>query len=97
MTSGGASTPSGLFYCPSDQKVYVNTTFFEDLKSKFGQDGGDFTVAHIVTHEIHYHVQTISEHFCKRWIDEKEANKLSVVLRITNRYYIGIWIHLNEV
>ena len=99
---GGASSASGPFYCPGDQKVYIDMTFFEELKSKFGAEGGDFAVAYVVAHEIGHHVQTLLGTSAKvremqEGMSEKEANKLSVALELQADFYAGLWTHYNEV
>ena len=99
---GGASSASGPFYCPGDQKVYMDMTFFEELKSKFGAEGGDFAVAYVVAHEIGHHVQTLLGTSAKvremqEGMSEKEANKLSVALELQADFYAGLWKHYNEV
>lgn len=99
---GGASSASGPFYCPGDQKVYMDMTFFEELKSKFGAEGGDFAVAYVVAHEIGHHVQTLLGTSAKvremqEGMSEKEANKLSVALELQADFYAGLWTHYNEV
>lgn len=98
---GGASSASGPFYCPEDQKVYIDMSFFEELKSKFGAEGGDFAVAYVVAHEIGHHVQTLLGTSAKvskmqDGMNEKDANKLSVALELQADFYAGLWIHYNE-
>jgi uncharacterized protein len=98
---GGANSASGPFYCPEDQKVYIDMTFFEELKSKFGAEGGDFAVAYVVAHEIGHHVQTLLGTTAKviemqEGMSKKEANKLSVALELQADFYAGLWTHYNE-
>lgn len=56
---GGATSAVGPFYCPGDQKVYLDTQFFDDMKTKLG-GGGDFAQAYVIAHEVGHHIQTIT-------------------------------------
>jgi len=98
---GGASSASGPFYCPSDQKVYMDLAFFDELQSRFGTKGGDFAIAYVIAHEIGHHVQTLVGTSSKvRQLQanatEKEANYLSVALELQADFYAGVWTHYNE-
>ncbi len=98
---GGASSASGPFYCPGDKKVYMDLAFFEELKSRFGAQGGDFAIAYVIAHEIGHHVQTLLGTSAKmrqdqQGLSEREANKLSVALELQADFYAGLWTHYNE-
>lgn len=56
---GGATSASGPFYCPGDQKIYLDTQFFDEMKNKLG-GGGDFAQAYVIAHEVGHHIQTIT-------------------------------------
>ena len=98
---GNASSASGPFYCPADQKVYMDLVFFEELKTRFGAQGGDFAIAYVAAHEIGHHVQTLVGTSQKvRELQERgnqvQANKLSVALELQADFYAGVWAHYNK-
>ncbi|NBL63925.1 metalloprotease [Flavobacterium sp. NST-5] len=98
---GGATSASGPFYCPADQKVYMDMTFFGELKNKLGAKGGDFAVAYVVAHEIGHHVQTLlgtsgKVRQAQQNLSQAEANKLSVALELQADFYAGVWTHYNQ-
>lgn len=98
---GGASSASGPFYCPGDKVIYMDMTFFEELRTKFGAEGGDFAVAYVLAHEFGHHIQTILGTSSKmrqlqQGKSEAEANKLSVALELQADFYAGLWTHYNE-
>lgn len=98
---GNATSASGPFYCPADQKVYMDLTFFEELKTKFGAQGGDFATAYVIAHEIGHHVQTLLGTSAKmrqmqQGKSQAEANKLSVALELQADFYAGVWTHYNQ-
>ena len=98
---GGASSASGPFYCPGDHKVYMDLAFFEELKTRFGAEGGDFAIAYVIAHEVGHHVQTLLGTSAKvrekqQGLSERDANKLSVALELQADFYAGLWAHYNE-
>jgi len=98
---GGATSASGPFYCPADQKIYMDLAFFEELKSKFGAKGGDFAIAYVIAHEVGHHIQTLLGTSAKMRRDQEglsqaRANKLSVALELQADFYAGVWTHYNQ-
>ncbi|GGD86718.1 KPN_02809 family neutral zinc metallopeptidase [Planktosalinus lacus] len=98
---GGASSALGPFYCPADQKIYMDLTFFKELKTRFGAQGGDFAIAYVTAHEIGHHVQTLigtSQKVRQLQLNtsEKEANQLSVALELQADFYAGLFAHYNK-
>ena len=98
---GTASSAVGPFYCPADQKVYMDLAFFDELKSKYGGKGGDFAVAYVLAHEVGHHVQTLLGTSSKvrqmqQGMSQVEANKLSVALELQADFYAGVWTHYNQ-
>lgn len=98
---GNATSDSGPFYCPGDQKVYMDLTFFEELKTRFGAQGGDFATAYVIAHEIGHHVQSLLGTSTKmremqQGKSKAEANKLSVALELQADFYAGLWTHYNQ-
>jgi predicted metalloprotease len=94
---GFAQAAVGPFYCPGDHKVYIDLSFYDDLKNRFGSPG-DFAQAYVITHEIGHHVQTllgISERnmAARSRGSEAEANALSVRQELQADCYAGIWAH----
>jgi len=92
---GYASAAVGPFYCPGDQKVYLDLDFFSELDKQYGAPG-DFAQAYVITHEIGHHVQTLlgtSQYVSRksRQVSETEANKLSVALELQADCYAGVW------
>jgi hypothetical protein len=87
----------GPFYCPADQKVYIDLSFYQDLKNRHGAPG-DFAQAYVIAHEIGHHVQTllgISEkvHSARRRVSQVEGNRLSVMQELQADCFAGVWAH----
>lgn len=94
---GYAQAAMGPFYCPLDQKVYIDLSFYRDLKERF-QAPGDFAQAYVIAHEVGHHVQSllgISEkvHAMQQQAGKTEANQLSVRLELQADCLAGIWAH----
>jgi predicted metalloprotease len=94
---GFASAASGPFYCPEDEKVYIDLGFCDQLKTKFGAYG-DFAVAYVIAHEIGHHVQNqlgILEKVDKQRSksSEKKSNQLTVRLELQADFLSGMWAH----
>lgn len=87
----------GPFYCPSDQKLYIDLSFYEDLKNRY-QAPGDFAQAYVIAHEVGHHVQNlmgISQQVrsLQRQTDQVEANQLSVRQELQADCFAGVWAH----
>jgi uncharacterized protein len=98
---GSATASSGPFYCPGDQKVYMDLRFFEELKTRFGAKGGDFAIAYVIAHEVGHHIQTVLGTSAKvrqlqQGKSEAEANKFSVALELQADFYAGVWAKQNS-
>jgi predicted metalloprotease len=95
---GGATSASGPFYCPGDQKVYLDTQFFDEMKNKLG-GGGDFAQAYVIAHEVGHHIQTITGTSDKvNQVRAKGGNVegdggLLVRQELQADCYAGLWAH----
>lgn len=98
---GGATSASGPFYCPGDQKIYMDLDFFDELQTRFGAQGGDYAIAYVIAHEVGHHVQTLlgtsgKVRQLQQNMSKTEANKLSVSLELQADFYAGLWTHYNS-
>jgi hypothetical protein len=94
---GMASTAVGPFYCPMDQKVYIDLSFYNDLKNRFGAPG-DFAQAYVIAHEVGHHVQNLlgiaeKVQSLRSRASETEANKLSVMMELQADCLAGVWAY----
>jgi hypothetical protein len=92
---GMGQSAMGPFYCPSDEKVYIDLSFYEDLRSRF-QAPGDFAQAYVIAHEVGHHVQKLlgvsdRVHQLAQRSSEAEANALSVRMELQADCYAGLW------
>jgi uncharacterized protein len=96
---GYAESAMGPFYCPADEKVYIDLGFYQELRSRFGAPG-DFAQAYVIAHEIGHHVQNVlglSDRI--REMQQRRpdaANKLSVLLELQADCFAGVWAHSTE-
>ncbi|MEO6347431.1 MAG: neutral zinc metallopeptidase [Aquaticitalea sp.] len=98
---GNASAASGPFYCPSDHKLYMDLSFFNELKSRFGAKGGDFAIAYVTAHEVGHHIQVLlgtsqKVRQLQEQTNEAGANRLSVAQELQADFYAGVWAHYNQ-
>ena len=94
---GMAGSATGPFYCPSDHKVYLDLSFFEDLRMRFGASG-DFAQAYVIAHEVGHHVQTLlgiskKVHELQSRVGPAERNKLSVRMELQADCFAGVWAY----
>jgi uncharacterized protein len=94
---GQASSQSGPFYCPADQKVYIDLSFYQELQDRFNAPG-DFAMAYVIAHEVGHHIQTVNGTSAKlararSSMSETEYNRLSVKNELQADFLAGVWAH----
>ena len=97
---GGASAATGPFYCPADEKIYIDLSFYHQMKMQL-QAPGDFAMAYVVAHEVGHHVQNLlgtsdRMHQMRQRLSESEYNKMSVRLELQADFFAGLWAHHAE-
>lgn len=98
---GYAQSAMGPFYCPADQKVYIDLSFYQSLKNNYGAPG-DFAQAYVIAHEVGHHIQNLDGKLSQiqrlqGQTDETTANRLSVMLELQADCYAGLWaFHANR-
>ncbi|WP_027383344.1 KPN_02809 family neutral zinc metallopeptidase [Epilithonimonas caeni] len=93
---GIAQSEMGPFYCPSDQTIYMDMSFFNELQQKFGAKVGQFTVAYVLGHEYGHHIQNLlgtldKVHQLSQRGSEAQANQISVANELQADFYAGLW------
>jgi len=94
---GSASSATGPFYCPGDEKVYIDLSFYDELKERFNAPG-DFAMAYVVAHEVGHHIQNLLGTSAKvdqlrSRLSKEEYNQLSVRLELQADFLAGVWAH----
>lgn len=94
---GSASSSTGPFYCPGDEQLYIDLSFFEDMDTQL-QAAGDFAQAYVIAHEVGHHVQhllgiTDHVHSQRSKLSQKEYNQLSVRLELQADFLAGVWAY----
>lgn len=97
---GNADASTGPFYCSLDEKLYIDLTFYEQLRSRLGAPG-DFAQAYVIAHEVGHHVQhllgiTDKVHAMQGKISQEEYNELSVKLELQADFLAGVWAHYTQ-
>lgn len=97
---GVAGSSTGPFYCPGDQKLYIDLSFYKELQSKF-KAPGDFAMAYVVAHEVGHHIQNLlgtmdKVQSLRSRLSEAEYNKYSVRLELQADFYAGVWAHYTD-
>lgn len=95
---GGANSNTGPFYCPGDETLYMDMSFFNTLKDRFGAKGGDFAIAYVIAHEVGHHVQhqlgvLEKTHNIRRQLREAQGNQVQVATELQADYFAGVWAH----
>jgi len=98
---GPADAGMGPFYCPADNKIYIDLSFVQELRDRFGAKQGDFPIAYVLAHEVGHHVQyllgvTQKTSRLRQQLSSSEYNKVSVQVELQADFYAGIWTHYNQ-
>jgi hypothetical protein len=94
---GFASAATGPFYCPGDDKLYIDLSFYEDLETKLNAPG-DFPIAYVIAHEVGHHIQNLNGtadklHRLRGSVSEAEYNRYSVKMELQADFLAGVWAH----
>lgn len=97
---GNASGATGPFYCPADQKVYLDTDFFTTMARRMGA-GGDFAAAYVVAHEVAHHIQNElgilgQANTVRRQVSQAQSNRISVMIELQADCFSGVWARYAE-
>ncbi|QVY65735.1 neutral zinc metallopeptidase [Polaribacter sp. Q13] len=97
---GSASSSTGPFYCPGDEKLYIDLSFFEEMERKLNAPG-DFSQAYVIAHEVGHHIQNITGinkkvQQMRGRVSQTEYNKYSVMLELQADFYAGVWAHHSQ-
>lgn len=98
---GSATAAVGPFYCSGDQKLYVDLSFFTEMKRQLGVEGNTFAYAYVIAHEIGHHVEYLTgtltkAHQAMSQTSKVQANQISVRLELLADYYAGVWAHYED-
>jgi predicted metalloprotease len=94
---GSASAAMGPFYCPGDNQVYIDLSFYQDLQRRFNAPG-DFAMAYVIAHEVGHHIQNLNGtsqkmHNLRQQVNEREYNRYSVMMELQADFLAGVWAH----
>jgi len=97
---GIAGSSTGPFYCPGDEKLYIDLSFYNELQRRF-KAPGDFAMAYVIAHEVGHHIQKLTGVMDKMnelrsRLSEEEYNKYSVKLELQADFYAGVWAHYTQ-
>jgi uncharacterized protein len=98
---GSASGSTGPFYCPADETLYMDMSFFNTLRQRFGASGGDFAIAYVIAHEVGHHVQhqigiLEKTHNIRRQMREAQGNQVQVATELQADFFAGVWAHYEQ-
>ena len=98
---GSATAAVGPFYCSGDQKLYIDLSFFTQMKRQLGVEGNTFAYAYVIAHEIGHHVEYLTgtlnkAHSAMSQTNKTQANQISVRLELLADYYAGVWAHYED-
>ncbi len=97
---GAAQSAMGPFYCPQDEKIYIDTSFYEELQQRFGA-GGDFAQDYVIAHELGHHIQKLTGvadkvQQAQARSSQAQGNRIQVAMELQADCYAGVWAALNK-